>query len=299
MLGFVVCTGCVELGLQARNLAIDMRTAASSQKASKGAPKGSAKVAAQPEEAVSPLASPPSTTLPEAPLAPSAGLASGVDSRAASEHASWAVKWASWPAHHRVAVAHAAVVVILAGAVAALVLVVAGPDETNTTDGFRSRWIGPSLLLVPLGVAARAKLGAKLNPKRPPYFLGTLAGNLTAVALVAFTKAWAAAHPVGDNDDGGGGGGSDDDSGEETARLVLAALGTGFAGCLSTASTLASEVRVLITPLPDEGKNRDDKVKAPPPLFPSGAYKYAGATAASSVALALAIYAPLRDADWG
>ena len=294
-----MCTGCVELGLQARNLAIDMRAAALKKKASKGTAKGSAKVAAQPEGAVSPHASPPSTTPPVAPLPPSAGLASGVDSSATSEPASWAVKWASWPAHHRVAVAHAAVVAILVTAVAAaLFLVVARPDGTNAADGFRSRWIGLSLLLAPLGVAARAKLGAKLNPKRPPYFLGTLAGNLAAVALVAFAKAWAAAHPVDDDDDSGGGSSSDDSS-EETARLVLAALGTGFAGCLSTASTLASEVRVLITPLPDKGRDRDDTDKSPPPLFLSGAYKYAGATAASSVALALAIYAPLRDADWG
>ena len=178
------------------------------------------------------------------------------------------------------------------------------------------KWLSLSLLFAPFGVFARNGFDAALNPSANPngscrprfFYVGTLAANVLACALVAVIGVWQETH--GDINFRilmlSGEGSKKDVSGNVFAVVVAGALETGFCGCLSTASSLAGEIwKLLLVPTwhhqtlggQSFGNNyKPKKSELGQTRFPKEAYKYAASTVSLSLGVGLGLLGGLRNA---
>lgn len=191
-------------------------------------------------------------------------------------------------------------------------------SQVNGTGSVRIAFIATSLLLAPFGVFLRNYLGVTWNPtskknkeinhretsngslQEPPFFYGTLVANLCGVFIVSIVKA------ILYNN-----GQTISSSSHIVSYVILSSLSTGFAGCLSTASTFVGEIRTLlsfqdnihnehkIAVLKADKSSQELHSKETPimdPLCPIGAYRYALVTSASSILITLVFYGLLKHA---
>ncbi|KAI1326621.1 CrcB-like protein-domain-containing protein [Xylariaceae sp. FL0255] len=155
----------------------------------------------------------------------------------------------------------AAVVLGWGSWVGAIILSAVPPDRFSNS-GAAEVWRGSAtlaLVFAPLGCLLRFYLSALLNPRLPPFPLGTFTVNMLGTAVLGLS--YDLAHVP---------------EGGVIGCQVLQGIEDGFCGCLSTVSTWITELAVL-------GRRR--------------AYVYGGTSVVSGLALMVAIIGGLRWSD--